>query len=278
MGLTAVGIGSAVGGLGSAIIGSNAANKAANAQAGAAQNALNTQLAMFNTTQQNLAPYMDFGKNALGNLSKLQETGVFGQDYPNYQSYGDFKPVTAENLESTPGYTFTRDQGMRAINNQMSAAGLAGSGAQMKGIADYVTGLASNTYDKQVANNINNFNTGLQGRVLDYTTGFNSNQTEMGNLLQRYLSMANVGQNSAAQVGNFSNAAAGQIGNNMVGIGNAQAAGAIGQANAISGGINAAIGGGTNAYMTNWLLQNYGPRPNAAPTPPPTAAVGAVPS
>jgi len=51
--------------LGSALIGGVASNSAAGTQADAANNATNAQLSMFNTTQNNLAPYMTAGTNAL---------------------------------------------------------------------------------------------------------------------------------------------------------------------------------------------------------------------
>lgn len=55
--------------------------------------------------------------------------------------------LTQEWLESTPGYQWTRDQGMRAVNLASPLKGL--SGSQLKGAAEFATGLADNTYKTQ---------------------------------------------------------------------------------------------------------------------------------
>ena len=54
----------AVGSVASGVIGGNAAKSAADTQATAANDAAATTLQMFNTTQQNLSPYMNVGKSA----------------------------------------------------------------------------------------------------------------------------------------------------------------------------------------------------------------------
>ncbi len=59
---------------------------------------------------------------------------------------------TIENLEKTPGYQFTLDQGLKAVQNSYAAQGLGTSGAAMKGAADYAEGLASTTYQNQFKN------------------------------------------------------------------------------------------------------------------------------
>lgn len=257
MGLTAVGVASAVGGIGSAIIGSSASKSAAKTQAAAANNATNQQLAMFNQIRDDLSPYTGLGQVGVNKLTDLVNNGTLTADYPNYTPFGEYQPVTAANLDQTPGYQFTRDQGMRSVTNSNSASGLTGSGAQAKGIAEYVTGLAQSTYNQQVQNRLAEYTTGLQGHVTDYTTGFNANQTELTNLYNRLMGIVQVGQGSAAQQATTGTQVAGQIGNNIIGAGNASAAGQIGSANAISGGLTTALNGASNAYLTNQLLSRY---------------------
>ena len=75
--LVAGGVGAA-GSIGSAVIGSNAAHQAANAQVQAAQIASNTQLGIFNQTQQNLQPYNTAGQSALSQLASLFGLGAGG--------------------------------------------------------------------------------------------------------------------------------------------------------------------------------------------------------
>lgn len=132
-------------------------------------------------------------------------------------------------LESTPGYQFTRDQGMQAVTNQMAAKGLGGiSGAYGKGLARFVTGLADNTYQQQLTN---------------------------------YANAAGMGQSAANQTGTFGQAATTNAGNALQGGAAASAAGTVGAANAISGGIQ----GASNALLTSKILGMYQPTAAAAP-------------
>lgn len=55
--------------------------------------------------------------------------------------------LTQEWLEKTPGYQWIKGQGLRAVENQNALRGL--SGAQLKGAAEFVTGLADQTYKTQ---------------------------------------------------------------------------------------------------------------------------------
>lgn len=81
-------------------------------------------------------------------------------------------PTQAE-VEATPGYQFTRDQGMRGVQSSAIARGAGIGGAALKELGQYTTGLADQFYGNRVsqgmaANNMN-FGQGLQ------TNQFNSN-------------------------------------------------------------------------------------------------------
>ena len=193
---------------------SQGAKSAANTQANAANNATQAQMNMFNQTQQNLQPYMGAGQNALNTLQ--------GQ-LPDLTQ--PFQP-TMQQLQSMPGYQFQLQQGLEATQNGYAAKGLGSSGAAMKGAARYAQGLASSDLG-QLAN-------------LYYTNQNNAYNKLMG--------VANLGQNSAANVGQIGANYAGGIANTMTGAGNALAAGQVGQANAWS---NAANNIGNNYLMYN---------------------------
>jgi len=107
--------------------------------------------------------------------------------------------------------------------------GLNNSGAQEKGLANYATGLAQNTYNQQYQNALNTYQT---------------NAGQLGNLLS-------IGQNAAAGVGNagFQSQAA---------IGNAQAAGTVAAGNAQSNALNSLMGLGQGAAGI-YALGNYAP-------------------
>jgi hypothetical protein len=107
-----------------------------------------------------------------------------------------------------------------AANNASSAlGGVAGTGGQRAAI-DYAEGLAGNAYQQA----FNNFNT--------------QRNSIFGNLRD----IAGLGSNAAVGQGTISSNVGNSIGNTLTGIGNAQAAGQVGQANAINGGINNYLG------------------------------------
>lgn len=196
-------IGSAVVGAG---VGIYSSNKAAKTEANAASNASAVQQKMYDQTRQDLAPYRAAGQTTLPALNNLLT--------------GDPAKAQAQ-LEALPGYQFTRDQGLQAVQNSAAARGLGTSGAALRGAADYTTGLANGTFGDQV-NRLQNF--------------------------------ANMGQNAAAQTGAFAIQTGNSIGNNIIGAGNAQAAGIIGSANALSG----AAGSVGNLYLLNALSKSQG--------------------
>lgn len=133
-------------------------------------------------------------------------------------------------LESTPGYQFTRDQGMQGVEHSLAARGLGGlSGSLGKGLARFVSGLADSTYNER---------------------------------LNQYMGLVNTGANAANQTGGYSTATAGNVGGNITGAGAATASGYVGAANAISGGVN----GAANGYLTSRYLGSgmYAPGGGAA--------------
>lgn len=114
-----------------------------------------------------------------------------------------------QGFQKTPGYDFQLSQGMDALQSTAAARGGLMSGATMQAAQTFGQGLANQEY---------------------------------GNYLARLGSLASGGQ---AAAGNAANAGANYqttASNALAGIGNAQAAGAIGSANALSSGINNTMG------------------------------------
>ena len=193
---------------------------AANTQAAAANNAAALQNAQFQQTQANLAPYASIGTAALPQL--LQSLGYQGQ----YGANGNLTGLSGQgfqfnpsNLAQTPGYQFTLQQGLNAVNNATSATGQTGSGAQAKGLANYATGLAQNTYNQQYQNAL---------------TTYQQNASTLGSLLS-------TGQNAAAGLGSMGMQNAQSVGNTLQGGANATAAGQIAAGNATSNALNGAM-------------------------------------
>ena len=115
-----------------------------------------------------------------------------------------------------PGYQFRLQQGNQGVMNAASAGSGSLSGPALKALMDYNQGAASE----------------------EFGNAFNRFQTQQGNIFQRLSSIASLGQNAAAGVGNQAVATGGQIGSNITGAANAGAAGQIGTANAISCGLS----------------------------------------
>lgn len=182
----AIGVGSAVVGAGASIYG---ANKAADAQRAAANQAQQTTLGMYNQTRQDLSPYRQIGADAGNKLgARLDELTA---------------PInlSQEWLESTPGYQFTKAQGLKAVQNSAAARGLGVSGAALKGAANFATGLADNTYKTQ----------------FDVA---NTNQT---NAYNRLKALVDTGENAGAQTGALGEKAAYNAATAQTSAGNAQA-------------------------------------------------------
>ena len=202
-----------VAGVASAGIGAIASTSAANTQANAEKSAANTMQQQYQQTRADLLPYNTAGQAA---TTALQSTPAF-----------NFSPTEAQ-LEATPGYQFTLNQGLKATQNSNAARGLGVSGAAEKGAASYATGLADTTYQNQFANALNTYQTNLA----------------------KQQNLASTGENAAAQTGNYGTQTAANIGSTAVGAANASAAGTIGAANAASSG----IGSISNAYLYNSFL------------------------
>jgi hypothetical protein len=211
-------IGAAVVGGAATAIGSSSAARAQTNAANQANDRLNAQYAQ---TRSDLMPYQQAGQGGLNELqSRMGElTSPFN--------------MTQQNLEATPGYQFNLSQGQKSVNNALGARGLLNSGAVMKGASSFATGLANSTYMDQ----------------------FNMDQQNKQNAYNKLLGVSQLGENAAAQTGAFGSQIAGQVANNTIGIGNAQAAGAMGVANGI-GSIGNNIAGYYN--FKNYLAARSG--------------------
>lgn len=194
-------------------------NQQASAAQQAAQTQSNAQLQAQQLLQQNLAPYSSIGTSVLPQLlTSLGYNGTYGSNGNLTGISGQGFQFNPSNLASTPGYQFTLQQGLKGINNQASATGLNQSGAQQKGIANYTTGLAQNTYNQQYANALSTYMT---------------NAGQLGSLL-------NLGQNAAAGVGQGAYNSTTAAGN---AIAQGQIAGGQSGTNAIQGALGLGLGG-----------------------------------
>jgi hypothetical protein len=117
----------------SGVAGAVGSSAAAGAQQSAANTAAKTQMDIYNSNKGMLQPWNDQGFKAYGTLNDL--IGIGGNS-----------ATMQSTLEGLPGYQFTRDQGLKSVQNSAAARGLGTSGAALKGAANYSTGLANSTW------------------------------------------------------------------------------------------------------------------------------------
>ena len=209
---------------GSSIVGSmisgNAATDAANTQAQAGRDAQAALLGVGKDVSKLYQPYQDVGAQGLTNLSDMAKSGYFTHQFDN----------TDLNSNLAPNYAFQLGQGTGANLAQSNATGGLVGGNAMKGLQDYTQGYASNAYQN----------------------AFNNYQAQRTNIYNANSGLAGLGENAVTGSANTQLGIGTNISNITQGIGNAQAASQIGQANAYSG----AIGNAGNTAALYGLLGN----------------------
>jgi hypothetical protein len=219
IGTTAAILGAAaIGTAGSVIAGgmqSKAASKAAQAQTDAASKQVALQEKIYNQNRADAMPWLDAGRKAL--TSYMGELGLSDE-----ARAGKFE----SGFKKTPGYDFAVEEGEKGVLNSLSALGMKNSGAALKALTRFRTGLADQTY----------------GTYLDRLSGVSTGgQVQAGN------------NQTAGQ--NFANSA-GQAISDM---GAARASGYVGSANAWSNALSGATNNVSNAL--GWMaFQSHGPK------------------
>ena len=203
--------------LGSAMS-ANAATDAANTQAAAGTAAQNQLLGIGKQVSGTYAPYQGVGQQGVNNLNQMANSGYLTQQFGPQQLQGNL----------APNYQFGLSQGQQA-NTQASNA--AGGGSNVN--------RSNQMFTQNYAQNA-------------YQNAFNNYQTQKTNMYNQNEGLAGIGANAAQNAGNAQLGIGTNISNITQGIGNAQAAGQIGTANAYSG----AVSGVGNAGALYGLLQN----------------------
>jgi hypothetical protein len=194
--------GSALLGAGSSLFGahkqSEAADKATKAQTAANDKALALQKEIFETQREDMMPWLDAGREALGQLQTKINDGSF-----------DLSGFGYDDLIADPSYQFRLQQGQNALNASAAARGRLVSGAQLQAANDYAQDMASTEFGNAFARR-------AAERDAEYS---------------RLAGLAGVGQSAAGNVSNY----AAQYGNNasnvLMNTGHAQGQNAINQGN-----------------------------------------------
>lgn len=208
-------IGAGVGAI-SGWLGSKSSKKAAEQQRQAIEQAKQFQTGLRGDMQNRLTPYLSTGSNAANLLNQGLTDGSLTRSFTN------------EDFVKDPGYQWRMDQGTKAVEGGAAARGGLLSGAAAKALTKYGQGYASNEFNNAYSRFTN-----------DQDRSFN-----------KIFGTSGLGLNATGQANSVDT----NYGNNMMGLmtgaGNAQAAGTMGSANAIAGG----IGQMYNAYQDNALM------------------------
>jgi hypothetical protein len=214
--------------LGAGLLGAAASRSSSKTQASAAAQAADIQKTQFEQTREDQAPYRTAGYNA---LAEMQRTAG---NVPGAFKFG------AGDYQADPGYAFRLSEGQKALDRQAAARGGLISGGALRAAQRYGQEMGSQEFG-------NAYNRAL--------TGYNTGVASENQLYNRQAGLAGIGQTSANLVGQFGQNYATNVGNLMTGAGAAQAAGQVGMANAVTGGLGTYLNYNQGNNLLN-ALQN----------------------
>lgn len=187
-----------------------------------------------------LKPYVDSGQLSFEQAAKLAMD-------PNGPFAGEFK-FDRSMLDNDPGYQFAKEQGQNAVNQSNAGRGRLLSGAAVKDLAGYTTGLADQYYGQA-------FDRAMQA--------FQANRNAAGQRFGNLMNLAGVGYGAARDIGDTGITVATGIGGNKMNA--AQLNGGFGMQgaqiinDATTGAANAkASGQVASGNMWNQAFQNAG--------------------
>jgi hypothetical protein len=209
----------------SSLIGASASRSAASQQADAASRASDAQLQMFREQAALQEPYRQAGVRALPQLEAQRNMmpGAF---------------TGKVDLGQDPGYAFRLSEGQKALDRSAAARGGLISGGAMKAAQRFGQDLGSQEYQ----NAYNRALTGYNADVAREATGYN-----------RLAALAGIGQTATGQIGAAGQNAAANMGNLMTSGAAAGAAGTVGQANALTGGLSTYLNYNQGQNLVNAL-------------------------
>ena len=265
---------SAGAGVVSGIIQSEAQDRATQAQQQSARDALGFQQNQWDTSQSQLAPYRQYGAEALPEISRI--AGEAGSIDPtadagykpvsSLQSPGEFQFNTT-GPQADPSYQWRLNQGLAGVESSAAARGGYFSGNTGKALMDYGQGAASQEYGNQFGryNQMWNNYMGQEGFNADqYNQAWNRGMGQNQQQFNQFGTIAGMGQNAVNASTNAGNQFATNAGNIAMNQGNVAATGATNQAdiwgNVISNAANQFMSGWGQQQQTNqmnqWAQQN----------------------
>lgn len=207
----------AVGSVAGGYLSASGARSAANAQAAGANQASQTQLHIYDQIRHDLSPFLKTGTGAINSLASLFGFGNGGHG-PT--------PQTMQNalatFRNTPGYQFSYDQGLNAIDRSAASRGMLLSGGQLKDAQTYGQGVADQGY---------------------------------GNYFNQLFQLSGLGENAGAATGNAGVATGQGVAGSQIAAGNALAGGQAASTNNLLSGLGSGL---QNALLAYQLQQSGG--------------------
>jgi hypothetical protein len=226
----------AIGGAAS-IYGANQARRAGRDQANAAREGQNVQREMFNKQNELNEPFRQAGITGQNRYMELM--GLGGNT--NALGYGKYaRDFGASDFQKSPGYDFRLTEGLKELDRRRLAGGGGfRGGPAIKGGIRYAQDYASNEFGRE----------------------FDRYQINRSNQLNPLASLAGMGQTATGAMSRDAGDFGARSAASAADIGNAQAAGRMGSANALMGG----VGQGMNFYQNNRLMNMYASRNGIRP-------------
>jgi hypothetical protein len=223
---------------GSALLGAGASIYGANKQSKAANAAAQQQMAMFQQTQGQLNPWVNFGAQGRNQLR-----GLMG--LPSDDGSVAYNPDAAlarrfglSDFQQSPSYQWQLQQGQQAIDKGANARGNLYAPQTLQDLGKYQQGLAST----------------------DFNNAYNQYTNWQNQQYNQLMGVSGTGQNAAAGIGGFGANAASQAGQYQTAGAAAQAGGIMGATNALSG---AGLGiAGYQQYLQGMQQPQYGSTPS----------------
>jgi hypothetical protein len=188
---------------------------------------------MFQQTREDQEPWRQAGINALGVMQRT------AGNVPGAFKFG------AGDYQADPGYGFRLSEGQKALDRQAAARGGLISGGALKAAQRFGQEMGSQEYQ-------NAYNRAF--------TGYGTDVARENQLYNRQAGLAGIGQTSTNLVNQAGQNYATSAGNLMTGGAAAQAAGQVGQANALTGGLSTYLNYSQNNALLNALQRNQNMR------------------
>lgn len=232
-----------------------AAEIAADAQLEATRESLDFQQGIFDIGREDLRPFREAGTAALTELAGLSAPGgEFSEQLAQPFAFG------AEEFEQDPGFQFRLQEGERALNRAASARGGLVSGGQLRDLTDFSSSLASQEFGAARTRALEEFELDRSGtlarsNLLARIAGFGQTATSAG--VSAGTNLAGTGGptilQGGAAAGDAARRAGQAISTGLIRQGEARAAGTVGQASAITQGLQNIGASAQNLFLLDRL-------------------------